>query len=555
MELTAWSRSQLSRLLPMDNDSLDQIIRYTDTLPPESASDHLMELLGDSPAALEFISSFNSRRAPAPSQNPASTRNQNRNDASEVPKPRRGGNKQKKPIHNLPARRPEDFGNTSGAYMKRDEDDYMPTSSRTKKEPPLSNSLALQEKPDAKQLPSTRTGPNITNPTAKLPPSAAGPLISDLPNVKNKSSRTSSPAPRSQTPKTKITVAGGANMHGQASTLNDLDSAIRALEIQIKPSLSNISSQDMAKRRCNCMATRHPLLTAAPNCLSCGKIICVKEGLGPCTFCEKPLLSASEIESMVHILKEERGKERMNANNASQKRAEVSNSKGARPFAALAAPGALSTPGSSQPSSAPDSDAEEAETLRKAKEHRDRLLAFQANNAKRTRVHDEAADFETPDAGVSQWASPAERALQLKRQQKILREQEWNARPEYEKRQMVASIDVASGKVMRKMAKVQRPVTPESEDDIDEPGELEPQEKRTGKGGAFSRNPLLGAMIRPVAKAEGDGKGKEREREKGSMWRRVQDDRDDNEEWILDGGAYGGRIDGRVLGAEEHAVG
>ena len=44
-----------------------------------------------------------------------------------------------------------------------------------------------------------------------------------------------------------------------------------------------------------------------------------------------------------------------------------------------------------------------------------------------------------------------------------------------------------------------------------------------------------------------------------NTWRRVQDDNDDNEEWILDGGVYGGRSSGEVgerrLGAEEHAQG
>ena len=37
-----------------------------------------------------------------------------------------------------------------------------------------------------------------------------------------------------------------------------------------------------ARTPCNCMATDHPLVG---NCLKCGKVICAKEGLGPCLFC------------------------------------------------------------------------------------------------------------------------------------------------------------------------------------------------------------------------------------------------------------------------------
>src|SRR4051812_26047882 len=97
------------------------------------------------------------------------------------------------------------------------------------------------------------------------------------------------------------------------------------------------------------MATRHALLAAAPNCLNCGKIICVKEGLAPCTFCRNPLLSHDEILSMIRFLKDERGKEKMAANNSANKRAEVS--KTPRPFASHNA-----SPGSSQPASENEAD-------------------------------------------------------------------------------------------------------------------------------------------------------------------------------------------------------
>lgn len=534
MALSSWALPQISRLLALDEESLMQIINYSSTLPKDDAAEHLKNLLGDSPRALEFISSFNSRRE-TPKAEPQQS------DPTEVPrKPR----KKKAPLNRLPPpRRPEDYGNTSGAYIKKNEEDYISGNSRARQDPPLANTLALSDKPDARQLPisSSSISTSSRNASPKPPPSAAGSLISDLPNLK---SRTSSPAPS----KTKINVSGGMSMHGNSSTINDLDSAIRALEIQTNPALSS-SEKDNAKRRCNCSATRHPLLAAAPNCLNCGKVICVKEGIGPCTFCGRPLLSADEIHGMVRALREERGREKMDVNNSTHKRPDVS--KTPRPFAATN-------------SSTPATSDSENEKLAAAKQHRDKLLNYQAQNARRTRVIDEAADFETPISGQNMWSSPQERALQLKRQQQVLREQEWNARPDYEKRRVVVSVDLVGGKVVKKMADVDRPEEPEVDEDV---GEVVQEQSTHGSRGTFSRNPLMGGLIRPVWKSETadtKGKGKAaiseeetsgREERQKNTWRRVQDDNNDNEEWILDGGVYGSRPEERILGGEEHAQG
>ncbi|OAK98490.1 C2HC5 finger protein [Phaeosphaeriaceae sp. SRC1lsM3a] len=526
MDLSTWALPQLSKLLPLDDDSLKQVISYTESLSNREAADHLQNFLGDSPQALEFITSFNNRRRPKASN--TSAQHASPSDASEVPKAKPRKKKQAGLGKLPPARQPDNFGDVSGAYRKRDEEDYMAGSSRlksTKASLGLSETVGVSQKSASATSSGAATpksrGISPAPPPAKLPPSAAGQLISDT-----KPSRNASPKP-----KAKVSLAGGTPMHGASTALNDLESAIRALEIQTNPTLA---SQDNKKRKCNCMATRHPLLDAAPNCLNCGKVICVKEGIGPCTFCNSPLLSAAEIQSMVRVLRDERGKEKMAANNASQKRADVS-----------LAPRPFSTPRTTTPlSSNPASDVEsESEKLAKAKQHRDKLLAFQAQNAKRTQVHDEAADFETTTAGLSMWASPQERAMQLKRQQKALREQEWNARPDYEKRKVVASIDLAGGKIVRRMAAAERPVTPDSEDEPAEPiaGPVDHGAISSGSG-AFSRNPLLGALIRPTIKVE-ESKGKEKQGERKQMWRRVQDDNDDNEQWILDGGVYGSRAD------------
>ena len=507
MAPSTWAITQISQILPLDEETLQQILDHAYTLDKNAAAEHLKSILGDSPRALEFISSFNSRReAPSPSK-----------PESEQPTVLRKAPKKRVPIHNLPARRVEEHGNVAGVYQKKEEDDYMTGARKPRKEPPLSNTLALSEKPDARQLPISASIPSSSS--SKLPPSASGLLISDLPNVRTRShsknsSRTASPATT-----TRINVAGGSSMHGASSTIQDLDSAIRALEVQTNPS----KSSDPASRRCDCLAIRHPLLAAAPNCHNCGKIICVKEGIGPCTFCGYALLTSDDINSMIRSLKEERGKEKMDLNNASHRRAEVASTP--RPFAT------------------PSTDAVDA-TLARAR----------------------AADYETPTAGQSMWSTPVERAAQLKRQQKVLRKQEWNAKPDYDKRQTVVSLDVVGGKVVKKIGRVNKTAdrhAEESIDDIDTFAEGGQRDLGQGEGG-LSKNPLMGGLIRPVWKGKdkedvgGAVDGERVESRAKISWRRVQDDNDDNEAWILDGGIYGDQVDhaneGR-LGDEEHGHG
>ena len=86
--------------------------------------------------------------------------------------------------------------------------------------------------------------------------------------------------------------------------------------------------------------------------------------------------------------------------------------------------------------------------------------------------------------------------------------------------------------------------TVEDKENIDEDGGIdagsnEQADLRTS-GGAYSRNPLIGGLIKPVftppeGKGVEDGDGQTRKK----TWRRVQDDYEDNEEVILDGGVYG----------------
>ncbi|OQO02100.1 hypothetical protein B0A48_11652 [Cryoendolithus antarcticus] len=557
-DLSTWALPRLQKLLPLDEESLKQVVTYTDTLPKDAAADHLKNMLGDSAQAFEFISAFNQRRQRPPNEAklapPRSVAGTPRPASPalgfEVPKGKPRQQRKKPNIHALPPRQVGAQDLNGAAYKKRDEGDYMPQQARQQRhKDQVADNLALREKPDATQMPLITDSAQLTSKpiASKPPPSAAGLLVSDAlapPARKGSapSSRTASPAA-----KTKINISGGTAMHGASTALSDLDSAIRVLEVQTNPSLASDSAADLKKRQCNCMATRHPLLDIAPNCTNCGKVICVKQGLGPCTFCNTPLLSPDEITKVLRVLKDERGEERMKANNATQKRADVAIGK---PRAFTGRDFIASTSARPSPlSSAPTSDVESDSADTKAKAHRDRLLTYQANNARRTQVHDEAADYDLPTAGTNMWASPQERAQQLKKQQKVMRETEWNARPEYEKRQVVASIDLQGRRMVKKMVDKERPNF--EGDDEPEADYVAPQSK-AGEGKGFSNNPLLGTLVRPKAREE---RSKGAVREKGTTWRRVQMDDDDNEAWLLDGGAYGERIEGRMFGEEEHAFG
>ncbi len=208
MASSTWALSQISQLLPLDDQSLQEILDYISTLSKDRAADHLKNLLGDSLKALEFISSFNSRRdfrdtSPKPSTAPANSSD-----------PQRRPRKKKNLFNKLPPpRQPENHGNTTGAYVKRREEDYIAGSRRPQQDAPFPSASLLSDKPAARQLPI----PNVTR-NPKTPPSASGSLISDLPNVRT-TTRTAPPAT-----KTKVNISGGSAMHGASTTLQDLAS-------------------------------------------------------------------------------------------------------------------------------------------------------------------------------------------------------------------------------------------------------------------------------------------------------------------------------------------
>jgi hypothetical protein len=230
---------------------------------------------------------------------------------------------------------------------------------------------------------------------------------------------------------------------------------------------------------------------------------------------------------MIRALKEERGQERMVAHNTS-----TTHSGSGTPIFGF------------RGGNTPESSGDEASgAAARARAHRDKLLAFQRENAQRTKVHDEAADYDmTLTPGASQWMSPVQRAAALKKQQKYMREMEELNKPEWEKKKTVMSMSIKNGKLVKTFETVRAPMPKGADpEDIDEAEASGASNSDGVRNGAFGNNPLLaeGKLLRPVWKAPEGEKGKGREvTTRQNKWRRVQDDQED-EHWILDGGVHG----------------
>ncbi|KAK6510268.1 hypothetical protein TWF481_004985 [Arthrobotrys musiformis] len=548
-DLTSWAVPRLSNLLPLPEEELRQVISYaatsSDLTSPSAIATHFTDLLGSSSECLSFIEEFNKRRFPAAPSTSKQRQSGARDDSDAPPRSNRKGTKKKEPLGKLPPVRKVDntFSGSSEnlagkVYKKEDLDDYMSTSRKK-----MASNSNPASKPTS-QTPSRSTTPNpsttSTHTIAAHPPqkqpAQQGMLTSDLLNKKKPSK------PKSTT----VSVPANTTMRAPSSTLSDVSSALRSLELQTNPTLANTHTLPIEKRRCNCSGRKHELLLAAPNCLHCGKIICIKEGLAPCTFCGHDLISSDDMEAMRRILRDEQSKEKMNAHNAGHRKAETT--KTAAVYASKVNPsagGVNHLSGPTPASSAPGSSA----ALASAMEQRDKLLGFQSSSAKRTKIIDQAADWETPDSGVNMWATPQERALQLREQQRKMKELEWENRDEWEKRSVVVSIDLKGKRVERRMGAIEKPkfeVEPEKEDEE----EVVPI-TLTSSGGTFSKNPLLAkGLIKPIWRPQ---KGSEVAAEAGdnlgqwekilrSGWRVVQDDMTDNEALILDGGRLGGEV-------------
>lgn len=261
--------------------------------------------------------------------------------------------------------------------------------------------------------------------------------------------------------------------------LKDIEAALSDLEIvQAK------SDKSTTIRICNCMATRHPLFEIAPNCLNCGKIICSKEGLQPCSFCGHDLLSFKDRQDIMNILNDEKhllinkqldlknkklqeqsgsftGKQKpnkivlkMNAGENLWKAQDLA-------FKKVEAQKKKQQDLEEQSRKEEDEIQQQEEEFRRygshkinpdlaqAEERLETLLHFQETGAERTKIIDNASDYLLPNISNSGaiWLSPLERALHLKKQQKQLRKIESTEKDRVGRGDKIVEMVIKNGKV------------------------------------------------------------------------------------------------------------
>lgn len=357
---------ELGNLLPLDEESLGQMVHNAQQLPSHGAiAEYWLGLLGESPGALDFITHFTS-------------------DSS-------ARSCQSRPV-SRPVSTPQSTPTRSLSLATRSQNANVNTTTSTSK-----NARG-----------GTTTSELLDEPVEKLCKQSA----------KREKQR-------------------------RVDNLKDLESILNQLDSQAEGSGGS---------KCDCQATRHALFEVVPNCLNCGKIICVKEGLSPCSFCGHKLVSSEEKASIVQYLETER------SSLEDVKPKEVVEKKKNKKNKVTLASGAGVNLWKQQEALFKKLDAEKSRRAEEQKRKREEakqveeqdqelkfyanqqsqdpdlmnaqanlenLLSFQANSAERTKIIDQASDFELPTgSNLNIWSSGVEKALQLKKQQKQLRKQE-----------------------------------------------------------------------------------------------------------------------------------
>lgn len=404
-QIKTYAHDSIQNIIPLDDESINEMIQYAlSSFKTRAAmSNHFLDLLGPSDATFQFVSKLGDMIFGA---------EKTTNTSSNVEKP----NSKK--------------GNV--ATMSTMSDSLKP---KDRQSAETSNKSNIKSKPKAagirlvKKQPATSKGRMAGN-TSK------GATTSDLFNMKPTTVETDRIKKR--------------EVKMKLDSIEDLDEVLLQLEISARG-----DKNDNDIRICNCNATRHKLFEMYPNCLNCGKIICEKEGLQPCSFCGKSLMAEDERREMLEVVT----KEKESLERDALARLEQSVNKIApKPKKKNVIRVTLNTPGQNnfkvheqlykqieemnkgkqemqeakkQQTELVKKNEEELsyyksrhnkdEELIKAEERLAMLLNFQDNGAERTKIIDHAADFDTPTAETSGslWASPMERVLQFKRQQKL----------------------------------------------------------------------------------------------------------------------------------------
>lgn len=153
MALERWALPQLSQLLPLDEGELKQILAYTNTLSDTETAEHLRGMLGDSPEATNFISSYNEQRAEMAARSSKIQDEEKRSAA--LPDPTYGQS-----------------STSNGASEKAGARDPPPDYAPPPGPPPTASSNGPSERPDVKG-----SRPSYAAPSGPPPASAGGSAV------------------------------------------------------------------------------------------------------------------------------------------------------------------------------------------------------------------------------------------------------------------------------------------------------------------------------------------------------------------------------------------
>lgn len=453
-KLRSYAVNAISDIIPLEKEALREMVNYTLTLPEYDIENHLLDLLGHSEDSYKIITTFNQLK------------------------------------------KEEDDATVSKAAKEQKRTAEMAAAKTAATTQRLSSSSSSSS---SGKLDQAWSKPQSTQPKAsksRLLGNKGSTTISELADLKPSNKLTGQ-----QAKKTK---------KKNLDNLKDIEAALNELEVENAMELSQLEDSTTGRRVCNCMATKHPLFEVAPNCLNCGKIICSKEGLQPCSFCGNELLSEKEKEDIIMILKSE--KELLQTKQTKlqnkQVQAQPSKLKPTKIKYAMIPGGNLwkeqelalkkmeeeSKRLRQQKEKEADEQREIEEQLQefehyerakdvnpdllKAQERLETLLHFQATGAERTRIIDNASDFEMPNVSSgSMWLSPVERALQLKKQQKQLRKIELQEKARSGRTKKVVEMVIKNGKVKMVEKLVASEDPPDEEAEMDELQGLIKQEK------------------------------------------------------------------------------
>lgn len=393
-KLKSYSANAISNILPVDHETCGELVDYALTLQTDhEIQSHFLNLLGESDETLAFLTKFMALKKEADDSSNKINQMKNKSDKAK-----------KEPVEIPPAN----------------------MSTTTKNHKAWSSPSEYIENQQKGRLQNNRTS-KTTSELLEL--RSSSPLVKPSKSSKKK----------------------------RIDNLQDIEAVLNDLELSSRDDI-DMESTRVIKKKCNCMGRRHPLFEVAPNCLNCGKIICVKEGLQPCSYCGKELLSFKDKLEIINLLREEKtnieNKQDSSRSKCPQDHTPSSHSKNKNKKIVVtlnagenlwrAQDTALKRMEADKKRDQELLDkikkereeiAQQAKELQhyeetskinpdlvKAQERLETLLAFQATGAERTKIIDNASDFEMPNSNSgNMWLSPMERALHLKKQQKQLR--------------------------------------------------------------------------------------------------------------------------------------